>query len=503
MEILPSQIIGYRNVQSDGEIFHGYNPATGKFLKPGFRDATKSEINESVELAHHAFRGYRKTTPMQRSLFLEAIAGNIEALGDDLLKTVNEETALPLARLTGERNRTTGQLRLFAQLLLDGKWNKEIVDDPLPDRKPAPRPGMIQIQTPIGVVAVFGASNFPLAFSVAGGDTAAALAAGCPVIFKAHPAHPATCQLIGNAIAKAAHQTSMPEGVFSMLHGFSHEIGGTLVTHPLIKAVAFTGSFRGGKSLYDLAVRRPEPIPVYAEMGSVNPVFFLSEAIKEGGEALALQFAQSLTMGSGQFCTNPGLCILIDNEANKKFLQNVVSGLSEITIHPMLTKGIADAYKLGLERQSKMHGASTLTVETDADIRPNIFTVSGTVVMKNPEYFEELFGPSTVAVLVNNYDEMFSLAEIMPGQLTGTVLASEKDYTIAKELIELLTQKVGRVIMNGFPTGVEVSHAMVHGGPYPATTDSRVTSVGTTSIYRFTRPVCYQNIPNSLLPVSK
>jgi 2,5-dioxopentanoate dehydrogenase len=502
MEIIPSQIIGYRNVQSDGETFQGYNPNSGEPLSPVFKEATKSEINESIVLANSAFASYRKTSSSQRSLFLETIAANIEALGDDLLKIINEETALPLTRLTGERGRTTGQLRLFAQLLRDGKWNKEIVDEPLPDRKPMARPGMIQMQVPIGVVVVFGASNFPLAFSVAGGDTVSALASGCPVVFKAHPAHPATCQLIGNAIAKAARETGMPDGTFSMLHGLSKEVGGTLVTHPLIKAVAFTGSFKGGKALYDLAVRRPEPIPVYAEMGSVNPVFFLPEAVKLGGESLASQFGQSVTMGSGQFCTNPGFCILINNEESKLFIQQVANGLSSTPVHPLLTKGITDAYKSGLERQHKMNGASVLTITSETDIKSSIITVSAKNLMQNPDYFEEVFGPSTVAVMADSYDEMFRLAEVMPGQLTGTIHAAENDYEIAKELIGLLTQKVGRVIMNGFPTGVEVAHAMVHGGPYPATTDSRVTSVGTTSIYRFTRPVCYQNIPRPLLPFS-
>jgi len=502
MEILPSQIIGYRNVQSNGEIFHGYNPGSGKPLSPVFREATLSEINESIVLAHHAFATYRKVSAAQRSLLLETIADNIEALGDDLLKIINDETALPLTRLTGERSRTTSQLRLFAKLLRDGNWNKEIVDQPLPDRKPVPRPGMIQIQVPIGVLAVFGASNFPLAFSVAGGDTAAALASGCPVVFKAHPAHPATCQLIGHAIAKAAKETGMPDGTFSMLHGRSNEVGGTIVAHPLIKAVAFTGSFKGGKALYDLAVRRPEPIPVYAEMGSVNPIFFLPEAVKQGGESLAMQFGQSVTLGSGQFCTNPGFCILINNEESKLFIQRVTDGLAATPIHPMLTKSIADAYRSGLKKQYNMSNMPTLTLDAETDIRPGIITITAKNLMENPVYFEEVFGPSTVAVLSENYDEMFRLAEVMPGQLTGTIHAAENDYPVAQELIELLTQKVGRVIMNGFPTGVEVCHAMVHGGPYPATTDSRVTSVGTTSIYRFTRPVCYQNIPPSLLPVS-
>jgi NADP-dependent aldehyde dehydrogenase len=502
MEIIPSQIVGYRHVQSNGEVFHGYNPNSGKPLLPAFREATKSEINESIVLASSAFALFRKTSASQRSLFLETIAGNIEAMGDDLLKIINEETALPLTRLTGERSRTTGQLRLFAQFLRNGNWNKEIVDEPLPDRKPAARAGMIQMQVPIGVIAVFGASNFPLAFSVAGGDTVSALASGCPVVFKAHPAHPATCQLMGEAIVKAAKETGMPDGTFSMLHGLSNEVGGILVTHPLIKAVAFTGSFKGGKALYDLAVRRPEPIPVYAEMGSVNPVFFLPEAIKLGGESLASQFGQSVTMGSGQFCTNPGFCILINNEESKLFIQQVADGLSATSVHPLLTKGITEAYKSGLKRQHNMKGASILTNASDTDIRPSIITVSAKNLIQIPEYFEEVFGPSTVAVLADNYEEMFHLAEVMPGQLTGTIHAAENDYPTAKTLIDLLTQKAGRVIMNGFPTGVEVSHAMVHGGPYPATTDSRVTSVGTTAIYRFTRPVCYQNIPHPLLPIS-
>ncbi len=498
--MVPSQIIGFRNVQGQGATFYGYNPVTGKPLTTAFTEATEQEIRESVELAQKAFTIYRKTTPAQRSLFLEAIAANIEALGDDLLGVIHEETALPVARLTGERSRTTGQLQLFARLLRDGKWNQAIVDQALPDRKPAPRPEMIQIQVPIGVVAVFGASNFPLAFSVAGGDTTAALAAGCPVVFKAHPAHPATCQLVGNAIIKAARDTRMPDGVFSMLHGFSHETGGKLVTHPLIKAVAFTGSFKGGKALYDLAVRRKEPIPVYAEMGSVNPVFFLPEALKQRGETLAIQFAQSVTLGSGQFCTNPGVFVLINNEESKSFIKKVADAMSASALHPLLTKSISEAYKSGLEKQKKLPGAREVTTKREMDIEPFIISVPAKYVLQHPDYFEEVFGPSSLAVLADHVEELYQLTEMMPGQLTGTIHAATEDYQTAKELIDRLNQKVGRIIMNGFPTGVEVCHAMVHGGPYPATTDSRVTSVGTTSIYRFTRPVCYQNMPSSLLP---
>jgi 2,5-dioxopentanoate dehydrogenase len=497
MDLTATQIIGYRNATGKGAVFNAFNPATGSSLPPEFREATTEQINEAVTLADQAFPAYRKTNASQRSLFLEAIASNIEALGDELLQTTHSETGLPLARLTGERSRTTAQLRLFAQLLRDGKWNRIIVDEALPDRKPAPRPEMIQIQVPMGVVVIFGASNFPLAFSIAGGDTASALAAGCPVICKAHPAHPATCQLIGTAIVNAASDTHMPEGVFSLLHGFSHEMGGMLVTHPLVKAVAFTGSFKGGKALYDLAVRRKEPIPVYAEMGSVNPVFFLPEAVKQGGDLLASQFAQSVTQGSGQFCTNPGLCILMNNEESRTFIQKTAAAMSATVIHPLLTKGITEAYVSGLQKQIELPGALVISAKTEKTVEPALLSVSAKDLLQTPEYFEEVFGPSTLAVFADRDEELFQIAEKMPGQLTATIHAAEKDYPVARELLDLLTQKVGRVVMNGFPTGVEVSHAMVHGGPFPATTDSRTTSVGTTSIYRFTRPVCYQNVPSS------
>lgn len=500
MEITASQIIGFRNVQSTGLTFYAHNPVTDKQISRAFTEATPADINASIELAGKAFPACRKISAEQRSLFLERTAENIESLGDDLLKIINEETALPLLRLAGERSRTTGQLRFFAQLLRDGNWNKPVLDEALPDRKPAARPRMLQIQVPIGPVAIFGASNFPLAFSVAGGDTASALAAGCPVVFKAHPAHPSTCQLVGNAIAGAARDTGMPDGVFSMLHGLTHETGGMLVNHPLIKAIAFTGSFKGGKALYDLAVQRKEPIPVYAEMGSVNPVFFLPDAIKEGGEMLAGQFAASVTLGSGQFCTNPGICVFLNNEESKWFIKKVADNMSASSLHPLLTKGIMDAYISGVNKQKKLHGAEQIAKSINTFIEPNIISVRAKDVFRNPEYFDEVFGPSTVAVLVDDYEEMYRLADTMPGQLTATIHATENSSEQTADLLERLTYKAGRVVMNGFPTGVEVSHAMVHGGPFPATTDSRATSVGATSIYRFTRPVCYQNITPSLLP---
>jgi NADP-dependent aldehyde dehydrogenase len=494
-DLSASQIIGYRLPAGGGSAFQAFNPTTGSAMAPEFHEATFDEINEAASLADRAFADYRKTTSTQRSLFLETIASNIEVLGDELLQTINTETALPLARLSGERSRTTAQLRLFAQLLRDGNWNRPIIDEAIPERKPIPRSEIIQVKVPLGVVVVFGASNFPLAFSVAGGDTVSALAAGCPVIFKAHPAHPATCQLIGMAIIKAATQTDMPEGVFSLLHGFSHEVGSMLVTHPLVKAVAFTGSFKGGKAIYDLAVRRKIPIPVYAEMGSVNPLFFLPGAVSQGGESLAIQFAQSVTLGSGQFCTNPGICIFMDNDESRSFIGKTADAISAAVLHPLLTKGIAEAYTSGLNKQKSLPGARVVSTKSEMPVSPTLLSVPAKDFLQNPDYFEEVFGPSTLAVLAASEKELYQVAEKMPGQLTASIHAAETDYPQASHLLDLLSQKAGRVLMNGFPTGVEVCHAMVHGGPFPATTDSRSTSVGTTSIYRFTRPVCYQNFP--------
>jgi len=496
MEI--QQIIGYRNAPPKGENFTGHDMLHRETLS--FPDAAPEEIEAAVSLAGEAFGYYRKFSSLQRAEFLEAIAGGIEALGDELLRLVHEETSLPLARLAGERSRTTGQLRMFARLLRDEKWNPEIKDEALPDRKPAPKPRLEQKLVALGPVAVFGASNFPLAFSVAGGDTASAFAAGCPVVFKAHPAHPATCQLIGSVIAACARQCGLPEGVFALLHGRSQQTGSSLVTHPQIRAVAFTGSFKGGKALYDLAVRRPEPIPVYAEMGSVNPVFFLPGALNGPAEALAQKLAQSVTLGSGQFCTNPGVCVFIDSPQSRRFTEELAMALSACNLHPMLTEQIAGSYIEGSRKQEALKGAEQLVAIKENKIHPHLVRVSAKYALKDPGYFEEVFGPSTVAVMTESFEEMLRLAAGMPGQLTATVHASEKDFTDARELIDQLVLKAGRLILNEFPTGVEVSPAMVHGGPFPATTDSRSTSVGTGSIYRFLRPVCFQNMPSSLIP---
>jgi len=496
MEI--QQIIGYRNTPPEGNLFSGKDIYRRENMS--FPDATPEEIETAVSMAGEAFDHYRKARSAQRADFLEAIADGIEGLGEGLLDLVNQETSLPLPRLAGERSRTTGQLRMFARLLREGKWNPEIVDEAKPDRKPVPGPRLVQKLFPLGPVAVFGASNFPLAFSVAGGDTASALAAGCPVVFKAHPAHPATCQLIGSVIAASAKQCNLPEGVFALLHGRSQETGANLVTHPKIQAVAFTGSFKGGKALYDLAVRRPEPIPVYAEMGSVNPVFFLPAAISEPGEGLAEKLAQSVTLGSGQFCTNPGVCVFIESPESRRFTEKLAPALSACSLHPMLTAQIAEAYFHGSEKQAALKGAELLLATKEKEIHPHLVRVSAKDALAEPRYFEEVFGPSTLAVMAASFEEMLRIAVEMPGQLTATVHATEKDFPEARVLIDRLILKAGRLILNEFPTGVEVSPAMVHGGPFPSTTDSRSTSVGTGSIYRFLRPVCFQNMPSSLFP---
>ncbi len=380
-------------------------------------------------------------------------------------------------------------------MLREGKWNNEIIDPAQPDRQPIPKPELRQLQIPIGPVAVFGASNFPLAFSVAGGDTVSALAAGCPVIFKAHPAHPGTCELVGNAILKAAEKTSMPNGVFSMVQGVSHEVGMQLVQHPLIRAVGFTGSYRGGKALFDLAVRRLEPIPVYAEMGSTNPVFFLPRALKANAAALAQAFANSVTLGSGQFCTNPGLFVVLKSE--ESFVNQVAENLNKISVGAMLTSGIQKAFSDGITRL-KTQSEITCRTHSSDNLTPVLLTMTAVHAISDPTVTEEVFGPSTVGILANDKTEVLDFAQSLKGHLTATIHGTAEDIEAYKDLIDILTLKVGRLVFNSFPTGVEVSPAMMHGGPFPATTDARSTSVGTTAIYRFTRPICFQDLPVSL-----
>ncbi|HTF16709.1 MAG TPA: aldehyde dehydrogenase (NADP(+)) [Chryseolinea sp.] len=483
------------------ETFPSIQAATGNTMDHSFYEATDEEINDAVMGAVDAFETFAAVTHATRARFLRTIAQEIEFLGDMLLETASHETGLGLERLRGERGRTMNQLNAFAAFIDDNAWLRIIIDRADPERKPLPKPDLRQMQVPIGPVAVFGASNFPLAFSVAGGDTAAALASGCPVVFKAHPAHPATCELVAIAIMRAVEKCELPAGTFSMLHGRSHRVGGTLVMHPNIKAVAFTGSFRGGKALFDQAVRRPEPIPVYAEMGSVNPVLILPSIAKRNRTNVAKQLAGSITLGSGQFCTNPGLLMLTGGEETQAFLRELATELAAIQPATMLTSAICQAYIDGIQAQRGVTGVQALTEGPSAKPSPHLATVSASDAMNHVHVLEEVFGPSSVAVVADSMEELLSFCKSLPGQLTATVLGEESEISQAAPLIDVLRQKVGRIIFNGYPTGVEVSPAMVHGGPYPATTDSRTTSVGTTAIYRFTRPVCFQNFPQSLLPV--
>jgi len=496
MSITGKQIIGYGLSQLGSREFHGINASTGELVGPSFYEATIDEVDTALALAKAAFPNYRKISDLDRAGFLLAIIEEINAIGDDLIKTACAESGLPEARIIGERGRTTGQIKAFADFISNVSWRKEIHDPAQPERQPLPKPDLFQKQIPLGPSVIFGASNFPLAFSVAGGDTISALAAGCPVVFKAHPAHPNTCELIGIAIQKAAQKTHMPEGVFSMVHATSHEIGGYLVTHPITQAVGFTGSYRGGKALYDLAVRRAQPIPVYAEMGSINPVVLLSEKIKIAGEALADGLSQSVCMGVGQFCTNPGLLILL--KSDEGFLDLLANRLNTMPLGTFLTKGIKDAYVNGSKFLANHTGVHQLT-QVDLP-SPALFKTSAKVAMDYPEVLEEVFGPSTLAIVAENWEEMIAFIDSLPGQLTATIQGETSELNKSEDLIIALTQKVGRILLNGFPTGVEVSGAMVHGGPFPSTTDSRSTSVGTQAIYRFTRPVCFQNFSIDMIP---
>lgn len=482
--------------------FTGYNPAEAKNLTTQFFEATNEEVDNACLEAKEAFYAYKKISDKQRAVFLETIANEIVNLGDALIETAHQESGLPIARLQGERGRTAGQLNAFAKMLHEGSWVNAIIDTAQPDRQPLPKVDLRQMQIPLGPVAVFGASNFPLAFSVAGGDTASALAAGCPVVFKAHPAHPGTCELVAKAILKAIQICELPSGTFSLLQGSGYTVGTALVKNPLIKAVGFTGSFAGGKALYDIAVSRDEPIPVYAEMGSVNPVFFLPQMLKEKGDVLAKGFATSITLGVGQFCTNPGMFVALEDLESKKFLENTTSALSEISVGPMLTESIKSSYIKGVSHLSNANGVSTLSDATFDTVKPHLFVTDTAAIEKDPLLVEEVFGPSSIGIIAKSKAEILKIAQDLKGHLTATIQGTQQDLQEYKELIDILQDKVGRLLINGFPTGVEVTHAMVHGGPYPSTTDSRSTSVGTTAIYRFTRPVCFQDCPNELLPVA-
>jgi alpha-ketoglutaric semialdehyde dehydrogenase len=504
MTLCGQNFIG-NNKSSQGEsTFKAVNPATGKELDTVFFEATVGEIDQAVKKAEEAFKIYRNKSGKEKAVFLETIVDEILALGEELIQRCMAETGLPESRITSERGRTTNQLKLFASLLQEGSWLDARIDRAQPDRQPLPKPDIRSMQKALGSVGVFGASNFPLAFSVAGGDTTSALAAGCTVVVKAHPAHPGTCELVGNAIIKAIKKTGSPEGTFNMVHGISNEVGMAIVKHPLIKAIGFTGSFRGGKALFDAAAQRPEPIPIYAEMGSTNPVFILPGALKDKKEEIAKGLMASVTLGVGQFCTNPGLVFMENSDLASSFKQLTVHSFKESASGTMLTSRIQEAYENNSNKLTSQKGVEILAkghaLGEGFQGVPLISQTSAKDFMANKELEEEVFGPSTLTVTADEKAELLKIAENLSGHLTTTLWANEHDLKEYVDLIAILERKAGRLIINGFPTGVEVCHSMIHGGPFPATTDSRSTSVGTTAIRRFTRPVCYQNFPDRLLP---
>ncbi|MCZ4255521.1 aldehyde dehydrogenase (NADP(+)) [Sulfitobacter sp. G21635-S1] len=459
------------------------------------------DIDAAVLAAEEAFATYGWTDRETRATFLEAIADEIEARGAQLTAHGSAETGLPAARLEGERGRTTGQLRMFAAHIRKGDYLDIRHDPVLPDRAPLPRPDLRLVQRPLGPVGVFGASNFPLAFSTAGGDTAAALAAGCPVVYKGHPGHPATGELVAQAIAAAIEKTGMPKGTFGFVQSNTNEAGVALVRHPLIRAIGFTGSFRGGKALFDLAMTRPEPIPFYGELGSINPVFVMPAALKARAAETGAAWAGSLTMGVGQFCTNPGVVVLPQGADGDAFRDAALKALSEAGPQPMLTTGIAKGYADAVQKTAK--SANRLTEAADAPDRcglPAVFEVSGADWLANPALAEEMFGPAAILIRTASPTETLDIAKSFTGQLTVTLQMEEADTDAARALMPVLERMAGRVLANGFPTGVEVADAMVHGGPFPASTNFGATSVGSLGIRRFLRPVSFQNIPDALLP---
>ncbi len=503
-EITGQNFIGNERSAVGNTTFNAVNPSNGEIMLPIFKEATHQEVNKAVQKAAAAFQIYRNIDGQQRADFLDCIADEIGKAGDALIQRCCQETGLPAPRIIGERARTTNQLRLFAGVLREGSWVNARIDRGDPKREPMPKPDVRSMQVALGPVGIFGASNFPLAFSVAGGDTASALAAGCTVVVKAHPAHPGTSEIVGNAILRAVLNCQMPDGTFSMVHGQSVDVGMAVVNHPHIKAIGFTGSFRGGKALFDAAAKRAVPIPVFAEMGSTNPVFILPGAMGTSSKEIAEGLAASVTLGAGQFCTNPGLVIAEACKDSDQFYKDLSESISKIESGTMLTKSIRQAYENGCIRMEQQNGvekiAKGITLNTENEGIARIFQVSGNDFLINEHLEEEVFGPSSLIVSAHGKKELLSIASSIKGHLTASLFAMESELDNNHDLIRILEQKAGRLIINGFPTGVEVCHAMNHGGPFPATTDSRTTSVGTTAIYRFTRPVCYQNFPDSLLP---
>ncbi|WBO24614.1 aldehyde dehydrogenase (NADP(+)) [Sphingomonas abietis] len=497
-------LIGGHAVRGSAAMIHAVDPATGERLEPGFPGATPTDVGQACALAWAAFPAYRETGLEQRAAFLETIADEIVALGDALIERAMRESGLPRPRLEGERGRTCGQLRLFADVVRAGHFLDARIDPAMPDRQPLPRVDLRLRNIAIGPVAVFGASNFPLAFSVAGGDTASALAAGCPVVVKAHNAHPGTSAMIASAVRAAVARSGMPEGVFSMLYGAGNEIGTGLVADAHIKAVGFTGSRSGGLALMKVAAERREPIPVYAEMSSINPVILLPGALAARGEAIGQGFAAALQLGAGQFCTNPGLVLAIEGPDVAAFVKGATEGIEGASPQTMLTPGIHAAYEQGVASFAGHDGVSTVARGAEATGRyqasARLFATDGDRFLRDHALQAEIFGSASLLVRVKDAAALANVLEALEGQLTVSVHMEDSDRETVAQLLPTMEIKAGRLLVNGFGTGVEVSHAMVHGGPYPATSDGRTTSVGTLAIRRFLRPVCYQDMPQPLLP---
>lgn len=506
MGLSGSNFIGKSESAKGKDLIQSFNPTDGQAADIAFHEATMEEVDAAAKLAAVAFGHYRDMPTSKRAEFVEAIAEEILGLGSELLETANRETGLPSGRLEGERGRTVNQLRLFAGLVREGSWVEATVDLADAERKPLAKPDLRKMLVPLGPVAVFGASNFPFAYSVAGGDTASALAAGCPVIVKAHPAHPATSELTARAILSAAEKCGMPDGVFSMVHGKSNAVSLALVKHPEIKAVGFTGSLQGGRALFDACASRPEPIPVYAEMGSINPVFILPGAMRERGAEIAKGFVGSVTLGMGQFCTNPGIAVGMHGDGLQNFADATREATEQFKPTAMLHAGICSHYHDMARQREAMKSLRVLArsggqaASEKGEAPAVIYGVDAKAFVADEKLREEMFGPASILVDCASSTDLESVAEAFVGQLTVSIHATDEDIRANPRLISILREKAGRLIFNGFPTGVEVCASMHHGGPYPATTDSRSTSVGHFAMRRFARHVSYQSFPDSLLP---
>jgi 2,5-dioxopentanoate dehydrogenase len=504
MQLTGQSFVAGRRTNGSGQRFRATNPAKDATLDPGYSSATPEEVDEAVRLAAEAFDTYAHATGKAKAAFLRRAADGLDAHKEELAERAQLETALPMPRLLGEAGRTSGQLRLFAGVVEEGSWVDARIDPAIPDREPAPRADIRSMLRPLGPVAIFGASNFPLAFSVAGGDTASALAAGCPVIVKAHPAHPGTSEIAAQILTEAAADEGLPRGVFSLLFDAGIDVGSALVRHPLMRAVAFTGSLRAGRALMDFAAARPDPIPCFAEMSSGNPVFVLPGALRKDPAEFAKGLFGSFTLGAGQMCTKPGIVLLPESPETAKVLAELGKLVEEAKPYTLLTSGIARSYAQGTKTQSARTQVAAQATMADhgnaCAASAQIFTASLEELLATPSLAEEIFGPDTLLIRCDSAGDHLRAARALDGHLTAAIFGDEEDLAENRELIRILEQKAGRLIFNGFPTGVEVNHSMVHGGPYPSTSDPRFTSVGSLAIYRFAKPVCFQGFPEAHLP---